>query len=71
MQYTVVLDPLSCDCFKYQQSGKACVDILTARLLRANGPSDAPDDELPMECVNIMAARLLKSNGPSANWLGS
>jgi hypothetical protein len=36
--YTVVLDPLTCDCPVYQQTGKGCVDILAARLLKSNGP---------------------------------
>ncbi|KAJ7110200.1 hypothetical protein C8R43DRAFT_962368 [Mycena crocata] len=36
--HTVILDPLSCDCREYHQTGKICVDIAAARLLRANGP---------------------------------
>ncbi|KAJ7183847.1 hypothetical protein C8R46DRAFT_1308972 [Mycena filopes] len=38
VQHTVVLDPLHCTCGQYDQSGKACVDVLAARLLRSNGP---------------------------------
>ncbi|KAK6974658.1 hypothetical protein R3P38DRAFT_2749796, partial [Favolaschia claudopus] len=38
-QYTAVLMPLSCNCETYLFTGKACVDIIAARLLRANGPS--------------------------------
>ncbi|KAK6988953.1 hypothetical protein R3P38DRAFT_3373654 [Favolaschia claudopus] len=38
-QYTAILMPLSCNCETYLFTGKACVDIIAARLLRANGPS--------------------------------
>ncbi|KAK6991439.1 hypothetical protein R3P38DRAFT_3290638 [Favolaschia claudopus] len=38
-QYTVVLTPLSCNCESYLYTGKACADIIAARLLRANGQS--------------------------------
>ncbi|KAJ7474222.1 hypothetical protein FB451DRAFT_1558412 [Mycena latifolia] len=41
VQYMVVLSPLSCECRKYNQTGKACVDILAARLLKASGPVSA------------------------------
>ncbi|KAK7013538.1 hypothetical protein R3P38DRAFT_2788427 [Favolaschia claudopus] len=39
VQKTVVLTPLSCTCDDYMYSGKACVDILAARILRKNGPN--------------------------------
>ncbi|KAJ7674056.1 hypothetical protein DFH06DRAFT_1467400 [Mycena polygramma] len=39
IQYHVVLTPLSCTCETYEQTGKACVDIIAARLLRSNGPA--------------------------------
>ncbi|KAJ7743233.1 hypothetical protein DFH07DRAFT_979671 [Mycena maculata] len=38
VMHTVVLSPLACTCYEYQQTGKDCVDILASRLLRSNGP---------------------------------
>ncbi|KAF7328148.1 hypothetical protein MVEN_02572200 [Mycena venus] len=38
VRHTVVLNPLSCTCVEWEQSGKACMDIIAARLRRSNGP---------------------------------
>ncbi|KAJ7465961.1 hypothetical protein FB451DRAFT_1402372 [Mycena latifolia] len=38
VMHSVVLSPLGCTCKDYGQTGKDCVDILAARLLRSNGP---------------------------------
>ncbi|KAJ7176820.1 hypothetical protein C8R46DRAFT_1346767 [Mycena filopes] len=54
--HTVVLNPLGCTCHEYEQTGKVCVDIEAARILRTNG------------CVDIVAAKILQSNGPVENW---
>ncbi|KAJ7308723.1 hypothetical protein DFH08DRAFT_488600 [Mycena albidolilacea] len=44
IKHTVVLSPLSCTCNHYQQTGKACVDIIAARLMRSNGPAKSWKD---------------------------
>ncbi|KAK7015716.1 hypothetical protein R3P38DRAFT_2637208 [Favolaschia claudopus] len=39
VQHTVVLMPLSCTCSDYKYTGKACVDIVAARIYRKAGPN--------------------------------
>ncbi|KAK7038474.1 hypothetical protein R3P38DRAFT_3475508 [Favolaschia claudopus] len=69
-QYTVVLTPLSCNCESYLYTGKACTDIIAARLLRANGQSakwKAVEAETERHGVSSEATSKSKSKGKRRN----